>query len=111
MSLIFLRNDRGWWKPFVVIPCLVAAVGISLLQRFFIPNPVGLREAIQAFASFFWFYAPFVALYTMVVGVIFVRRKEPGWTALAFLSLGLMIPETETVAVLWLRWLLFPNSL
>ena len=107
MSLIFSRNTRWWWKPLVVAPCIVLGLSLSLMRWPFIPMPDALHEVFKAFGFFVWYYAPLAALYTMVVGVLFVRRKEPGWTALAFLSLGLMIPEVETVGVLWLRWL-FP---
>lgn len=111
MWLIFFRKTESWWKLVLVMPCAVSATSLALMDfARNLPPTVSVPNAgpVNALS---WQYSPFIAIYATVVGIVFLRRKDPGWTALMFLLVGLMMPQAVLMGWMWLCWIFFPNSI
>jgi hypothetical protein len=50
-----------------------------------------------------WVCCPLYAIYTAAVAFVFMRRGNFGWSAVAFVMLGLLIPPAWMYGVWW--WL------
>lgn len=100
-----IQRRYFWWKLLAVMPCLTLGVANALRGFLFVPV---LGAVDRVLLNFFfsivvWRFLPFFWLYTLIVAVVILRRKEMVWIAIAFLALGLTLPVCASGGWLWLR--------
>jgi hypothetical protein len=88
-----IERKNFWWKALAVAPCLVLGAPNALRISQDFPGLHALQSVVWFVDYNLWGTFPFFGIYVLAVAVVFLHRRETGWTAVAFLALGLSLPE------------------